>query len=89
MRYSEVAGPDEPDLAGPGMAIDLPMESADGDASWLFGAKKASVDEGTSARAAIMARVAFDIIFSSVFFPWKMLIAGWSSGEVGSTLTDD
>ena len=60
MRYSEVAGPEEPDLLGPGMAIDFPIDRAEGEeehADVDEGATKASADVVASARAAIAARV--------------------------------
>lgn len=60
MRYSEVAGPEEPDLLGPGMAIDFPIDRAEGEeehADADEGATKASADVLASARAAIAARV--------------------------------
>ena len=64
MRYSDVAGPDEPDFAGPGIAMLFPIASADvgGDgASWLTidDTRKASVEDEISARKAMAVMVAF------------------------------
>jgi len=58
MRYSEVAGPEEPDLAGPGMAPLFPIERAEEEhADVDDGATNASADVLTRAKAAIAARV--------------------------------
>jgi hypothetical protein len=59
MRYSEVAGPEELDLLGPGMAMLFPIERAEEEHADVDddGATKASADVLASARAAIAARV--------------------------------
>ena len=60
MRYSEVAGPEEPDLLGPGMAMLFPIDRAEGEdehADVDEGGTNASADVLASARAAIAARV--------------------------------